>query len=107
MLFRSSRLVVIGTDAPGIEARDIHDALLALHDADVVLGPALDGGYWLIGLRKPEPALFENMPWSTADVARLTRERAAAGSLSLRELRTLSDVDTLEDWRRWLRDSPI
>lgn len=99
--------VVLGTDAPEIEARDLADAFRALEAADVVLGPALDGGYWLVGLRRSAPFLFHDMPWSTAEVARLTRERAQANHLAIRELRTLSDIDTLEDWRRWLREGPL
>lgn len=93
-------VVVIGADCPEVSSRDIDKAgeLLREGKADVVLGPASDGGYWLIALKKPMAELFLSMPWSTDRVFVETVSRAKARGLSVKELRTLTDVDQLEDW---------
>ena len=83
-------------------AQDIAEAWTALERQDVVLGPATDGGYWLIGLRSPQPALFQNIHWSTDAVLRETQDRARAAKLSVHLLRRLSDVDTETDWQEYL-----
>jgi len=91
-------VLVIGADAPHLPAEWIADAATALGgDADLVLGPAADGGYYLIGLRGPAPGLFTGIPWSTPRVLAATRARA--GALGLREhpLPSCFDVDGPED----------
>jgi rSAM/selenodomain-associated transferase 1 len=93
------RVVMIGSDCPGVNRGIIQEAFNALGAHDVVLGPALDGGYYLIGLAAPQPGLFRGVAWSTAGVARQTRARAAALGLSCRVLRPLRDVDTARDAR--------
>jgi uncharacterized protein len=92
------RLVVIGADCPEVTPADIQTAWRELEAADVVLGPATDGGYWLIGLKVSRPALFQNMPWSADTLLDETLARAVGMGLTAATLRTLSDVDTLEDW---------
>ncbi len=101
------RVVVVGTDCPTLTGEDVVDAFDGLNDADVVLGPAEDGGYWLIGLRAPAPALFRGILWSTEQVLALTEARAREGGWSVGVLRRMADVDTLEDWRRWQREGPL
>lgn len=101
----AKRVVLVGTDAPGLTAADLEQAFDRLTANEVVLGPALDGGYWLIGMTAPRPELFADMPWSTGEVLRRTEERAVAAGLRVARLRELRDVDTLEDWRSWLRES--
>ncbi len=96
-------VVIIGSDCPDVTAQDIEEAWLALEAHDVVLGPALDGGYWLIGLRAPQPALFTGIPWSTDRVFGETMCRARETGLRVALLRELSDVDTAADWERWLQ----
>src|SRR5687767_14140156 len=64
----AERVVIIGSDSPDICIDDIESAWAALGDHDVVLGPAEDGGYWLIALRSDEPTLFKDMPWSAASL---------------------------------------
>jgi rSAM/selenodomain-associated transferase 1 len=96
-------VVVIGSDCPDVTAQDIEDAWIALEGHDVVLGPALDGGYWLIGLRAPQPALFTGIPWSTDRVFGETMCRAREADLRVALLRELADVDTAADWERWTR----
>lgn len=101
----ASRVVVIGSDCPWMNADDVEQAWRALESNDLVLGPATDGGYWLIGLRAPAPELFSNMEWSTATVLRETLRRARDRSLRVQLLRELRDVDTLEDWQAFSRDN--
>lgn len=89
--------LLIGTDAPALDAARLRAAAQALAQADAVTVPAHDGGYALIGLRRPAPALFEGMAWSTAGVLAATRARAAAAGLRLAELAPLHDIDEPAD----------
>ena len=98
----AKQIVIIGSDCPEVGAADILAAWTALLSHDVVLGPATDGGYWLIGMRAPQPDLFANFPWSTNTVLRETLERCRAAGLETHLLRELSDVDTEADWHRFL-----
>ncbi|MEO6035615.1 MAG: TIGR04282 family arsenosugar biosynthesis glycosyltransferase [Verrucomicrobiota bacterium] len=100
----ASRVLIIGSDCPAINADDIERAGAALATCDVVLGPATDGGYWLIGLRQPHPRLFENIPWSTETVLESTLSLARENGLSCHLLRELNDVDLPEDWEKYLRE---
>lgn len=97
----AKRTIIIGSDCPEIAMADLEEAQEALDDHDVVLGPAVDGGYWLIGLRQPQPALFRGVAWSSASVLEQTLANAAAEQLSVHLLRILNDVDTVADWERW------
>lgn len=93
-------VVVIGTDCPALSPELLKAAfehLRAATGADVVLGPAADGGYYLLGVRRPQPDLFDNIAWSTAAVAAQTRARCQAAGLRVAELPPLSDVDTGAD----------
>jgi rSAM/selenodomain-associated transferase 1 len=94
--------IIIGSDCPAIALADILDAATALKNHNVVVGPATDGGYWLIGLAAPCPALFVGIAWSTDDVLKVTLAKAEAAGLSVHQLRELADVDTVEDWERFL-----
>jgi len=96
---RARGVVIIGSDCPGVDRRIVQQAFTALGEHDVVLGPALDGGYYLVGLAAPHPALFRGIPWSTAAVASQTRTRARALGLSCHLLEPLRDVDTMRDAR--------
>jgi len=96
---RAEEVVIIGTDCPGVDRRAVSQAFAALRTHELVLGPAQDGGYYLIGLRALEPALFRGIPWSTSDVTRATRARARALGLTCRLLGPLRDVDTARDAR--------
>jgi glycosyltransferase A (GT-A) superfamily protein (DUF2064 family) len=84
-----------------VELSDLRTAAKTLQARDAVIGPATDGGYWLIALNAPCPALFENIKWSTSDVLPKTLEKANEAGLSVQLLRELTDVDTGEDWQRW------
>ncbi|MCC3156848.1 TIGR04282 family arsenosugar biosynthesis glycosyltransferase [Hymenobacter sp. 15J16-1T3B] len=95
------RVVVIGTDCPGLRTELLATAFEQLRHHDVVLGPAADGGYYLLGLGQPQPALFEGIRWSTDSVLRDTLAIAERQRLTVARLPTLQDVDTAEDWQRW------
>ena len=92
-----ARLCIIGTDAPGLSAGLLDQAMSALESHDVVLGPALDGGYYLIAMKQPEPRLFTDIAWSSECVLEQTLARAHSGGLTTKLLPHLSDVDHPED----------
>lgn len=102
----SAGVLVIGSDCPDITPADLQEAREHLATHDVVLGPALDGGYWLIGLRRPAPSLFSSMPWGTGSVLDETLRRLRESGLSHHLLRPLADIDTPADWESWLRRTP-
>ncbi len=97
------RTLIIGTDCPYLTAQDLWDAESALRQHQVVVGPAADGGYWLIGMRGLHPDLFRAIPWSSPDVLRVTLQRAAAAGLAVHRLRELEDIDTLPAWQTFQR----
>jgi rSAM/selenodomain-associated transferase 1 len=101
------RIVIVGTDVPTLPLDRYQQALELLNRYDVVLGPALDGGYYLIGLKKPAPELFHQIPWSTARVLPLTREKATALGLSIGELAQWRDVDTIDDLKTLIEASRL
>ena len=96
----SGAVAAIGADAPHIPEEALHACGEALAGgADLVLGPATDGGYYLIGTRTSQPHLFEDMPWGTASVCEVTRARARRARLRVNELPELADVDDLRGLR--------
>ncbi len=97
-------VLVVGTDCPGFTRRDPADAFAALSRADVVLGPAADGGFWLLGARGPTPELFHDVPWSTSAVLEATKSLARAAGRTVEFLETLADIDTVDDLDRLRRD---
>ena len=101
MLAEASRAIIVGTDCPALDATILAEAFDALRTRDLVLGPATDGGYYLIGLSKPVPELFDRMPWSTAGVLAETLRRAECAGLSIHRLPTLDDVDEPRDLPVW------
>lgn len=90
-------VLLIGSDCPAINSDYLRDAIVALDSVDVVLGPAEDGGYVLIAMKKAEPKVFEGVDWSTSRVLAQTRARLAALLLSHHELPVLNDIDRPED----------
>ena len=91
------RVIIIGSDCPLIMPEHFQAAVDVLADRDVVLGPAIDGGYWLVGQRHPGVDLFSDIPWSSHDTLGATRRRLAAIGAAWTELEELGDVDTRED----------
>lgn len=96
------RAVILGADCPDLDAARIGEAFESLATRDLVLGPAHDGGYVLIGIARPAPALFRNVAWSTPGVLARTLERAGALGLDVAQLAPLGDLDTPADLVRWL-----
>jgi len=94
---RGTEVVVVGTDAPEVDGEVVRSAFRRLAEADLVLGPAVDGGYYLLGLTSAAPELFHDIPWSTSEVLAATRDRADSLGLRIATLPTLADVDTAED----------
>lgn len=91
------RALLIGTDAPSLDAALLRQAAAELTATDAVFVPAHDGGYALVGLRRPEIRLFEQMRWSVPSVMAHTRERLAAAGLRHVELPPLHDIDEAAD----------
>lgn len=106
------RVVIIGSDLPGLTAGVLRDAFDRLESHPVVLGPARDGGYYLLGLVTMLPELFRDIPWSTGVVLDATLRRMAALGLTPARLPVLGDVDVAADlpagWREWaLREGAV
>ena len=95
--------IVIGSDLPEVDTAYIDTAASLLAGHDAVLGPTEDGGYALIGLRAPLATLFTDIDWGTARVYAQTRRKMDHIGLSVAELPSTWDVDTLADWQRFLR----
>lgn len=95
------KAVLVGSDIPQINAQIIEEAFQQLDNHPFVIGPALDGGYYLLGMRSPAHELFDNMEWSTPHVFDQTVERIKRMEKSWHELPVLSDVDYLEDWEKY------
>ena len=97
---KARRVVVVGTDSPWLRPGTIEAAFDALERAEMVIGPARDGGYYLIGLSRCAPALFEAMAWSTPLVYADTVMKARKLGLRFEVLQEGYDVDHLEDLQR-------
>ena len=100
-------VLIVGTDVPSLPLEHYQQALALLDTHDLVLGPALDGGYYLIGLNKLMPAFFENIPWSTDRVLSLTREKADGLGMRTALLSPWRDIDTIDDLKALIEASSI
>jgi rSAM/selenodomain-associated transferase 1 len=92
-----SSIVIIGTDCPDLEEENVTQAFELLKSNELVLGPALDGGYYLIGLSSPREELFSGIEWSTSSVFKKTIEIAELAQMSVGILPTKRDIDTFDD----------
>jgi rSAM/selenodomain-associated transferase 1 len=94
----ASKVCLVGSDIPHLDAVHLAEAFHALdRHADLVLGPCLDGGYYLIGMCAPDASLFQDIPWSTEAVLEETLRRARSAGLRIHLLPELRDVDEAED----------
>ena len=91
------KVIIIGTDCPTLKHKILREALEKLNQKELVLGPAEDGGYYLIGLRHFIPQLFENISWGTSSVLEQTNTIALSLNLSIAYLPILADIDRPED----------
>ncbi|MFC5623498.1 TIGR04282 family arsenosugar biosynthesis glycosyltransferase [Algoriphagus winogradskyi] len=95
------RILIIGTDCAELTPELLSEAFDILDTQEVVIGPAHDGGYYLIGMKRFIPGLFEGIPWSTAEVSSLSMNYLERNFISYSKLPTLFDVDFEEDWERF------
>lgn len=97
------RIIGIGTDLPDLDAKIMSEALSKLESTDTVFGPSEDGGYYLIGMRKMIPEIFDNKPWSTDSLLRITLDELISLHFSTSQLEPLNDIDTIDDLKSsWL-----
>ncbi|HCP21359.1 TIGR04282 family arsenosugar biosynthesis glycosyltransferase [Marinobacter nauticus] len=99
-------VILIGTDCPDLDANRLRQMAGELQNHDACLCPVADGGYALLGLRRFSPTLFTDIPWSTEQVAAITRQRLATLGWRLAESETLHDVDEPADLQRLATDYP-
>jgi len=95
------QVIIIGSDCPQLTSSHINTAFEKLNDHNVVVGPSLDGGYYLLGMDSYYSELFEDIEWSTASVCEETLQRARNSDLSSCKIEALSDVDYEEDWLKF------
>ncbi|WP_421773495.1 TIGR04282 family arsenosugar biosynthesis glycosyltransferase [Gracilimonas sp.] len=94
------KVVIIGSDCAELTSEIIELAFKELDDHEFVIGPAEDGGYYLLGMRGYHPEVFEEIEWSTGSVFQKTVEKIEGLGLGYIALKELNDVDTIEDWDR-------
>jgi rSAM/selenodomain-associated transferase 1 len=101
-LFRAGkrRVVIIGSDCAELQPIHLQEAFRALDDNDVVIGPANDGGYYLLGMNRLIPELFRDIEWSTMNVYQTTLSRMKEHNLHWYTLQVLTDIDNYEDWKK-------
>jgi uncharacterized protein len=93
----AERVAILGTDVPSVSHHTVRAAFRGLDSADLVLGPAQDGGYYLLAVKQSRPQLFSGMAWSTPEVLTATRARAEALGLCTHLLEAINDVDVMDD----------
>lgn len=98
---QGGKIVIIGSDCAQLRAEDIEEAFTALDEADVVFGPAIDGGYYLCGMKDSVKPIFDLKAWSTATVLEESIELCRKEGLEVKLLRKLSDIDFAEDWKKY------
>ena len=97
----AEKVLTIGTDCPDVNAQILAEAFKQLQQCDLVLGPAVDGGYYLIGLQRSVPELFINIDWGTSQVLQQTIDTAQTLNLLVNYLPLLADIDRPEDLPIW------
>lgn len=102
----AERMVLIGTDCPSLRLDLLTEAFNKLNQVDLVLGPASDGGYYLVGMKQLHPRLFEGITWSTSTVLKETLKLAEREGLSVHLLPVLGDIDTAADWEKHVEQFP-
>ncbi len=103
VLANHKNVVIIGTDCPDLDSRLIEQAFTSLEKHDLVVGPSLDGGYYLLGMSRLHSSLFEGVAWSTDTVLTKTKALAQDLGLSIDHLKPLNDIDHLADWEVYQR----
>ncbi len=98
----AKKVLIIGTDVPDIDSSLIENSFELLNINDLVIGPSLDGGYYLLGLKKPYNDLFYNISWSTKSVFEETLKKIKSKKIKFKVTARLYDIDTEDDLRKWL-----
>ncbi len=96
----ATRAVIIGSDCLQIKADHLEQAFSALDTADVVIGPATDGGYYLLGMNKLHASIFQNKPWSQPELLEQTIHDLTQNTLTYTLLEALTDIDEWDDYVR-------
>lgn len=99
-LLSHPKAVLVGSDIPELQEIHIQEAFLALDNCDYVLGPAMDGGYYLVGMKSPETTIFQDISWSTPMVLEQTLQHIRTAGQQVQLLSVLSDIDTAADWEK-------
>ena len=94
----AQKVVIIGSDCLTITPAHLAEAFRALDTADVVIGPATDGGYYLLGMKQPQAFLFQDMPWSQPELRQLTELAILQHGLTFARLEELTDIDEWADY---------
>jgi len=97
----SDKAIIIGSDCAQLSPDHIQQAIDALEKNNVVIGPSLDGGYYLLGMDSNYQFLFEDIEWSTESVFESTKSQSFDHGLTIAEIETLSDIDYIEDWDKY------
>lgn len=100
------KAVIIGTDCPELTSHLLLKAFDQLEQSDLVIGPASDGGYYLLGMKSAHPFLFHGVEWSTSQVLAQTCDLADQHNRSFILLPTLHDIDDEVDWKRFISQNP-
>lgn len=95
------RVVLVGSDCPALTPEHLSQAFRILEEYPIVLGPAADGGYYLLGMTQIVPELFAELPWSTERLLPETLARLKQAGVQHKLLPVLTDIDTIEDWKRF------
>ncbi|WP_018620013.1 TIGR04282 family arsenosugar biosynthesis glycosyltransferase [Spirosoma luteum] len=94
----AEKVVIIGSDCLAITPAHLTQAFAALNTADIVIGPATDGGYYLLGMKQVHPFLFQGMPWSQPELRQLTELAILQHGFTFAPLETLTDIDEWSDY---------
>lgn len=95
------KAVIVASDVPDLSADILNEAIRALDEHDIVIGPCYDGGYYLLGMKKLHHELFNGISWSTEQVYQQTLAVTRKSGLTVRQLQTLIDIDTEADLHKW------
>lgn len=101
----AEKAVIIGTDCLEVTSKIINEAISLLDEAQIIIGPAEDGGYYLLGLNKPTPQIFQDINWSTEHVLNQTISKIEENKLNYKKLKTLKDIDTVDDINDHFKDT--
>ncbi|MDF3818861.1 TIGR04282 family arsenosugar biosynthesis glycosyltransferase [Leptospira sp. 96542] len=104
-LMNAQKVVIIGTDCPYITKEILDESFDKLDECDIVLGPAKDGGYYLLGMKETTPEIFECITWSTSSVLKDTLTNVKSLRKKYILLKELSDIDTISDLTEWQKSN--